>query len=248
MTTVLEIAERVNRHLCGVASISDAQLKTDIKYALDFTLKELAKECDHIAFRCEAEFVTTIGQRDYHLAKDVSHFFGDSFKYTAENQEYPLRYIPQAHWDMNYGDVLYNATVDQPRLLTIVGKDKSSGKWKLRLHPAPAESNTIRYAYTGKPTDISAAADSDEIDPRWDESLLSLLVYGAALQFPEQLSQQQLTIINKNYEQGRRRLGRSAMIVKGADLQQEAYMGHPALSGRAHHNFAIDTSRLDIPT
>lgn len=250
-TTILELMGQVNRILCGISAESSltTQLKVDLKWALHRQLQAMAAEFQHAAFRQES-FITLVPYSDeYLLASDIDHLIATSVRYMTDGQEFPMTYIGADRWDQSVGSVRHRSTT-QPALFTVLSKDKTSGRWRMRVFPQPTQSHQVRYAYWGLPISIKDASDSAVLDPRFDESLIQLLVDGAALMFPEQLSRDQLYLVSRRKMEAMQTLGRYSQPAVGVSDTRDRYRGG---IHRTHGHVdvlysPISGAGLDLPT
>ena len=249
-TTILELMGQVNRILCGLSSSSALtdQLKVDIKWALHRQLQAMSAEYQHAAFRQESFLSMIPNQEEYLLAADIDHLIATSVRYMTEGQEFPMTYIGADRWDQSLGSVRFRSAT-QPALFTVLSKDKVSGRWRIRVFPTPTEAHQIRYAYWGLPLNIKDASDTAVLDPRFDESLIQILVDGAALMFPEQLSRDQLFLVNRRKMEAMQTLGRYSLPAVGVMDQRDRYRG--GLSRTHGHvdvlHSPVSGAGLDLP-
>ncbi len=206
--TVGDLVSEVAFQLCNDRT-ADANMTINIKQALHRQLQLLVRKHDHPAFITEDCLTLVSTQQDYDLPTDLMRVVADSVKYTDGDYVKP-QYIAQTEWDRKNADYFVSSE-DRPFYYTVRGKD--GGCWNMRFLPAPSGSHEVKFSYVARPDAIRGALDATEIDARWPEEMVSALTYGAAMDFPNYLSQSQLVIFRERYNEALDDFGKSAPVV-----------------------------------
>jgi len=221
------IVARASFALTGSATAPSA-LDTELKFSLNYILRDMVASADHPAFRTTVTFNTADGTQDYATANDFRRIIEPSLKFTAA-PKWTLTWLDQQEWDRVHGDQVVSSTA-RPYHYTIRHRDATTGLFWLRLWPVPGEILNMSYDYFAIPADISTAADGQALDVRFPAEFHRALWVGMAAQFPQYLDRDQLQVYRADYAQAKRDLRRHATTVVGKQKFLKPY--RPASRGR----------------
>lgn len=224
--TVSTMVSRVS-HMLSNNATADSNLSTEIKWALEDNVNRLAFKADLAAFRKEATVNTATNTTDYELPIDFYRMIEPGVKFAADPL-WSLEWYDQQDFDRYDGDWrLQNAS--RPRMYTVRGRDETSGRYILRVHPKPDQSYLLKMPYFSVPARIATAADSDLIDKRFPPMFWRTIQFGAALDFPQYLSAQQDNTYKQKYSEGLLLIQQTSQPVSGRIHQNRRY--HPTRGG-----------------
>lgn len=236
--TVGTLVSRVSFRLTNMstAPTSPVDLATEIKWALNETLRDLMNECpEHPAFLVEYTFSTS--SQDNSLPDALIGLSGHSVRHNATPYT-RLNYLPPLEVDRRAPALANTSTTGRPQLYTFLGRKTSdnTGDFVLRLYPSPDTSYSLILRYYAISTSISSASDGTELDRRFPRECVQALVYGACLHFPHYLSASQLAETQALYARALQRFQETAKPVKGVAYHSKVYgssdtPGDPAWPG-----------------
>lgn len=232
--TVGTCVSRVSFMLTGNAT-ADSALATEIKWALNSSLRDMVSMSDHPAFRKTATFNTVDGTQDYDAANDFYRFIHPSMKFTA-SPKWTLNWINQQEWDRMEGDQS-NSSKQRPYHYTVRHRDATSGLYQIRFFPIPDAIYAMSYGYFSIPADQSAASDGTTVDPRFPAEFHRALFSGAATLFPQYLKPDQLVVYVKFFEEAKRAMRTKSSPVVGRQQKLKSYRPH--MSGSSSNTYSL---------
>lgn len=228
--TVGDLVSRVHFHIAGTAT-AGSTLATEIKWALDFAMKQLVRQIDHPAFIMTGSTAGTVttenGTSDYALSDSFSRMVEPGVKQNAAPQE-TLIQIDQQRYDEVEGDRIWSSR-DKPRYYMLMGRSTSTGTQTIRLIPTPDAAYTLKYTYFALPTSIKSASDGTQLDYRFPREFVDGLVLAAALHLPQYLTRDQNANMVIQLQDAKRDMRRLSKPYTPAAFQTRRYQ----LSGGA---------------
>ena len=219
--TVGDLVESVAFHLANATSV-DATLTAEIQRNLGWALTALLSETYLPAFRTDAQITLVDGTSDYSLPDDFEAIIEPSVYYDSSPRETLLYYEEQDRIRGEWQERL--SSERKPTHFTIRERSTSTGAYQLRVISTPDTTYTINYTYFAIPTPIEGdTSTATELDRRFPRNMIDGLVKGAALGFPQYLTQDQQAAFKMRFEEVHRDLKRKQDPVVGYARTNRSY-------------------------
>ena len=231
--TLGDLVSRVSFILTNSATAPTA-LATEIKWALNWAMRELFATHDFPSFKVETTLSTANGTADYALPDDFVKIIEPGLYFDASPRETLHYYEEQDRVELGLME-LYS-TARKPEWWTIRGRSTTTGAFQLRLLPTPDATYSIRYTYYAHPALLAGQADGTEIDRRYPREMDEALVTLAALnpQFTAYLLADQQQTLFLKYQKFIQDVPRRSRPVVGIAHYLKAYRSH---GGQGHEYF-----------
>jgi len=220
--TVQDLVSRVSYILTNDPT-PPATLQTEIQWALDWSMRDMALKGILSAFKTEAQLSLVAGTSDYTLPDDFYSLIEPSMYFNA-SPRWPLRFYTEQD-RVEYGLTETLQTSARPYWWTILGRDlaNSTGRHSVRFLPTPDTTYTINYTYIAVPESIVTKSLNEDIDVRFPRDKTQALIYGAATMFPAYLGADQQQYYQAKYLETLQDLRLSATPVIGNVTQNKRY-------------------------
>jgi hypothetical protein len=230
--TIGDLVSRVHFHLANTANAS-SELKTEIKWALYYSMLQMVTETDHPAYEAESTVSAATSTADYELAADFQRIIEPGVKHDSPPQE-TLHMLDQQRHDELEGDRLFEGE-NRPRFYIMKGRARTAssttGHQIMRLVPTPETTYTINYSYFAKPVDQSAAADGDELDQRFPREFVDGIIDGALWKLRQFLTREQSESAFVSFNEWKGKMRKAAKSYTGRVFKARRYGGAPQFPG-----------------
>jgi len=208
---------------------ASSDLSTEIKWALEDNLNRLCMRADIPAFRKEHDFTVSTGSASYEMPADFYRIIEPGLKFT-EDPNWTLEWFDQQDFDRVGGDWRFQNN-SRPRNYTIRGRDEFTGRFMLKVSPKPDQNYTMVLPYFSTPQRIATAGDNDSVDKRFPPSWWKVIAFGAAMDFPQYLTERQRRSYEARYTEGAILITQTSSPVVGRMYQNRRYQGAQTRGG-----------------
>lgn len=219
--TVGDIVDSVAFHLTNSTTI-DSTLTAEIKKHLGWILYDLVVKSEMAAFRVDATLTLADGTSDYALPADFEKIIDPSMRFTTPDTGTIHYYQEQDRIAGEWQDRM--SAEGKPLRYTIRDRDATTGLFQARFIPTPDATYGVAYTYFASPARVNEdTAAGTEIDPRYPRNLVSGLILGTALCFPQYLSGDQQGVYVAKYRETMSDLRKVGDPVSGVVRNRKRY-------------------------